>query len=220
MASTSLQVKKRQRWTRRVLCIVLSFVVAWPLLAWVAAKGLIASSEPNHADALVVLAGSSTYVERARWAAQLFHEGRAPKIVFTNDNLISGWSNAEQRNPLFAERAAEEIMRNGVPAQRIEIIPQAVSSTYEEAVRLREYATTHRLRSILVVTSAYHSRRALWTLRRVFGGSGIIIGLDPVPPGQQSPSPATWWWHMLGWQMVPGEYLKMIYYFVQYREGR
>lgn len=134
----------------------------------------------------------------------------------TNDNRQSGWAAAEQRNPFFVELAADELRAQRVPAGSIEIIPQVVSSTYEEAVRLREYALANNLRSLLVVTSAYQSRRALWTLRRVFQGSGVVVGLDATAPGQQTPRPAVWWWHALGWRMVAGEYLKLAYYLVKY----
>jgi len=41
----------------------------------------------------------------------------------------------------------------------------------------------------MIVTSAYHSRRALWTFQRVFSDSGVKLGLDPVPTGQQTPGP-------------------------------
>ncbi|MGB7925865.1 MAG: YdcF family protein [Pyrinomonadaceae bacterium] len=191
-------------------------LAAWLLLSWVAARALIVNSEPAQSDAIAILAGSSTYVERARWAARLFHEGRAPKIILTNDGLRSGWSVAQQRNPFFAERAADELRRMGVPSDRVEIITQPVSSTHEEAVRLREYAVAHNLGSMLVVSNAYQSRRALWTLRRVFEGSNVDVRLDAHPTGEQTPSPATWWWHRLGWQLVPGEYLKMAYYLMHY----
>lgn len=201
-------------WRRARLgaCVLL----AWSLLAWGAAQALIVNAELSHADALVVLAGSSTYIERTERAAQLFQAGRAPVIILTNDNLQGGWSVAEQRNPLFIELAAANLRSQGVPADKIETIPQVVSSTYEEAVRLREYALAHGLRSVLVVTSAYQSRRALWTLRRVFEGSGVEVGLDAIPPGRQTPRAATWWWHALGWRMVPGEYLKLAYYLMNY----
>jgi len=185
-------------------------------LAWIAAEALVVRSELERADALVVLAGSSTYAERARRAAELFSEGRAPVVILTNDNVPSGWSAAQERNPLFVERAADELRRRGVPAEKIEVVPGTVSSTYDEAVHLREYAGRRGLRSIQVVTSAYQSRRALWTLRRVFRGSGVAIGMDPVAPGEQAPRAATWWLYPLGWQMVPGEYVKMIYYWLKY----
>ena len=196
--------------------IVLLLLLAWSILAWVAARALIVRSELPRADALVVLAGSSTYVERTHRAAQLFAAGVAAKIVLTNDNLPSGWSASRERNPLFVELAAEELKRHGVPTEKIEIVPGAVTSTYDEMTRVREYSVAHSLRSILVVTSAYHSRRAWWTLRHVFRGSNVTIGLETAAPGQQSPRPATWWWHRIGWQMVPLEYVKMVYYWMRY----
>lgn len=202
---------RKRIWQRSRVALPM-LLIAWPLLGWIAAKGLIVNAELPQADAIAVLAGSSTYLERTHRAAQLFHEGRAAKIALTNDNLHSGWSAEQQRNPLFVEQAFDELTNQGVPAGRIEIVPGAVTSTYDEALRLRQYALARSVRSLLVVTSAYQSRRALWTLRRVFERSDIAIGLDSVEPGEQSPTPATWWLHRLGWKLVPGEYLKIIYY--------
>jgi len=197
-------------------CIALLTLVTANLIAWIAAKALIVRSDLARADAIVVLAGSATYLERTDWASRLYKEGRAPFIILTNDNVQGGWSVAKQRNPMFVELAAEELRRQGVPAEKIKTISEAVSSTYEEALRLREYAINHDLRSILIVTSSYHSRRARWTLRRVFEGSGIAIGLDAPGPGVQTPAPATWWWHESGWQIIPSEYVKIIYYWMKY----
>ncbi|HEV7377373.1 MAG TPA: YdcF family protein [Pyrinomonadaceae bacterium] len=202
---------------RRIGIWVLIFLLAWSGLAWVAAKALIVESELPQADALVVLSGSSNYRERTRAAAELFMAGRAPKIILTNDNEQGGWSSAEQRNPLFEELEFAELVRAGVPAEKIERLTQTVTSTYDEAVLVREYASTQGLRSIIVVTSPYHSRRALWTWRRVFQESGIEIGLSAAPTGEQSPSPFSWWWHPRGWSMVAGEYPKLIYYWLHYR---
>jgi uncharacterized SAM-binding protein YcdF (DUF218 family) len=186
------------------------------LIAWVAAGALIVKSDLAHADALVVLGGSSTYIERTRHAAQLQREGRAPLIILTNDNQISGWSPEEERNPLFVERAVDELRRLGVPRENIEILPGFVTNTHDEVVLIHQYARERKLQSILVVTSAYQTRRARWTLRRVFGGSGIEFGIYGVEPGVQSPGRASWWLSRLGWQMVPGEYLKLVYYRLKY----
>lgn len=203
----------RWRWPLRLGILV---IVVWPILAWGAAQLLIVDAKLDRADVIVVLSGSAAYVERTQLAAQLFREGRAPKIILTNDSGYGGWSNAHWRNLLFVERAREELKRLGVPAERIEIMPQTVSSTYEEALLVREYAGAHGLRSILVVTSAYHSRRSLRTFRHVFKGSDTEIGVAAVVPGQQSPPPASWWLRPRGWQMVAGEYLKLIYYRIEY----
>ena len=188
----------------------------WSLLAWAAARALIVEAAVGRADAVVVLAGSSTYQERARHAARLYAEGRAPLVVLTDDRQRGGWSAAEQRNPLFVERAAEELRRGGVPAGRIETLAPPASSTYEEAQRVREFAAARGLRSLLLVPAAYQSRRALWTFTRVFRGSGVRLGLDAPPPGEQTPRPALWWLDPLGWRFVPGEFAKLAYYALRY----
>lgn len=189
-------------------------LVAWAVLSWAAARALVVREAPARADAVAVLGGSSTYVERARLAARLFAEGRAPKLLLTDDGQRGGWSVAEQRNPPFVELATQELRREGVPAESIEVIGQA-SDTFEEAALLRRYAEDKSLRSLVAVTSGYHSRRALWTLRRAFKDSGVEVGVEPVEPGEQTPRAAVWWLYPLGWKLVAGEYLKMGYYLVR-----
>jgi uncharacterized SAM-binding protein YcdF (DUF218 family) len=186
------------------------------LLAWGAAKLLIVKSELPVADAIVVLSGSSTYLERADWAARLYREGRAPVVILTDDKLISGWNRAEERNPYFYELAAKELQNRGVPAEKIRIVSQPALGTYYESLNVREYATSHRLKRLLVVTSAYHSRRALWSMRRACEGTGMEIGVDGPSPGWQTPSAWTWWMHRWGWKVVAGEYVKLIYYWMRY----
>ena len=201
---------------RRLLLLVVLSAVLWPLIAWVCAQSLVVKSDLPSSDAIVILSGSSTYVERTAWAAGLFREGRAPIIILTNDGLIGGWNKAEQRNPYFYELAAKELEQQGVPADKIQFATEPALGTYEESLGVREYATAHKLKHLLVVTSAYHSRRALWSMRRACEGSGIEVGIDSPPPGLQTPTPGTWWLHRKGWRVVAGEYVKMIYYWMKY----
>lgn len=208
---------KRISSLKRWACIGILVLAAWELLAWTGAKLLVVQSEPSRAEALVVLSGAADHSERAQWAAGLLKQGRAPRVILTNDNIRSGWSQAEERNPLFVERAVSELERAGVPADRISVLPQTVDGTYAEAALLREYAEANEIRSLLIVTSGYHSRRALWTFRRVFEGSQVTIGLDAVPAGHQTPAPLTWWLSPNGWRMVAGEYMKLVYYRLRYR---
>jgi uncharacterized SAM-binding protein YcdF (DUF218 family) len=211
------QAKGRAKRLRRVfLIVVLCMVVLWPILTWAGANLLIVKSEIASADAIVVLSGSSTYLERADWAAKLYREGRAPVIVLTNDSLISGWDKVEERNPFFYELAAKELVKRSVPESKIQVVSNIALGTYEESLGLRDFATAHNLKRLLVVTSAYHSRRALWSMRHACEGSGIEIGIDSPPPGWQTPSPSTWWWHRWGWKVVAGEYGKLIYYRMRY----
>lgn len=204
--------RKAVRWAAYLVVAL----AAWSLLAWIAAASLVTSAELERADALVVFSGSAAYRERTRRAAELFHAGRSSLILLTNDNLQSGWSQREERNPLFVERARDELLASGVPAEKIVVLPEAVASTYEEARLVRDYARANELHSILFVTSAYHSRRALWTVRRAFAGSDVTVGLDAVPAGLETPRPLTWWLHARGWTMVAEEYPKLLYYRLWY----
>jgi uncharacterized SAM-binding protein YcdF (DUF218 family) len=200
---------------RRLLGIIVGVIALW-LIAWEGARLLIVTVPLPHADVIVILAGSAVFKERTQLAAGLFRQGRASKIIVTNDNHQGGWSTDEQRNIPYQELAARYLRRQGVPDEAIETLPEPVESTWEEAQLLRRYAETRGLHSILIVTSAYHSRRALWTFKRAFASSTIILGLEVVAPGQQVPGPATWWLNYRGWHLVAGEYVKMIYYRLAY----
>ena len=206
------EVRAWQGRIQRRLLVGLSLLVVWSLVAYTGARWLVVEAPLAHADAIVVLSGSSTYLERTQKAAALFKEGRSPKIILTNDNQQGGWSSMEQRNPFFYERATNELTRAGVPQSAIEVIPEPVHSTRDEAARLRSYSDTKGLHSLIVVTSAYHSRRALRTFRTVFATSRVAIGIEHPPTGLQTPRAAIWWLYPRGWLMVPNEYLKMVYY--------
>jgi uncharacterized SAM-binding protein YcdF (DUF218 family) len=199
-----------------LLKVLVVCILIWPFAAWAGAKLLITEAPLDHADVIVVLSGSANYRERGQEAARLLLEGRSQRILITNDNQTGPWSSTDQRNLFFYERSLMVIKRAGVPDDRVEVLLQPVTSTYEEAELVRHYAEEHRLRSVLIVTSAYHSRRALWVFSRVFRQTGIQVGLMSVKPGDQSPRPATWWFSLRGWKLVPTEYIKMIYYVIKY----
>ena len=196
----------------RVAFVALILIALWPVAAWAAARLLIVYEPIEQPSVIVVLSGSATFRERAQHAAALYQKGRAQKIILTNDNLKSSWSAAAQRNPYYHELAKEELRRAGVPEQDVEVIMIPIVSTYDEALKLRGYCEKHDVASIVVVTSSYHSRRALWTFRRVFRETNKRVGIDPVATGIETPSPATWWLHKFGWAMVASEYLKIVGY--------
>lgn len=201
---------------RRIIKLLVLFLVGWVIVAWIAARALLVKADLPSADALVVLSGSSSYLERTHKAAELYRQGRAPLVLLTNDHTRGGWSSALQTNPYFVDRAAEELTNHGVPAERIRIVPGVATSTHSETVIVKDFAAEQGLRSVLIVTSAYHSRRALRTFRTTFEGTNVAIGLEPAAIGPQTPAAATWWLRPSGWRDVAGEYVKLIYYWVVY----
>ena len=208
------ETKRGTKIWRRLSVAICLFVALW-LIAWAAAKLLIVSEPLERAEAVVVLSGSKTLMERVTLAAQLLKEGRAKKVILTNDNLRGGWISAEQRNPFFYEGAIKELRRLGVPDEAIVVIPTPVTGTQDEALVVREYLQPP-VGTLIVVTSAYHSRRALRSFKKVFAGTRTAVGIAPVKPGIQTPPASTWWLHRRGWEMVPVEYAKLAYYVVRY----
>lgn len=190
--------------------------LAWILFAWFLAENLIVEKPLEKADAIVILSGSSVYLERAQKAAQIYRQGIAPKILLSDDGEHSGWSRSERRNPKFVELTRNNLIAEGVPAEKIEIFPGQVSGTIDEAEALRTKIEQAELQSVLLVTSAYHTRRALWTFTNVLHDERVQIGIVAPPTGEQTPMPFVWWLSEKGWRLVAGEYVKMVYYRLNY----
>ena len=199
----------RKLWSRSAICLFF-FVTLW-FLSWIAAQLLIVRIPQGHSDVIVILSGSSTIQERVEHAAELFNSQSAKRIILTNDNEQGGWSTTEQRNPFFYEYARAELIGLGVPRDRIEVLYTPISSTWEEAQVVRSYVVSNDLHNVLIVTSSYHSRRALATFRALFP-QNVSVGMDPVKTGIQTPSPTMWCFQPYGWQIVVAEYVKLIYY--------
>ena len=200
---------------RQLVRLAVGLAIAWSV-AWSGARFLIVRVPAEHADAIVVLSGSATMRERISLAAQLYREGKSSRIILTNDNLLGGWSNTYQRNLLSFERASILLKEAGIAEGAIIVIPQSVSSTYDEAVVVRKFSEENQLRTLLLITSGYHSRRTFSTFTREFGGSPIKLSIEPVPPGLQTPKPSVWWLYPRGWIMVPLEYVKLVTYWFRY----
>lgn len=151
-------------------------------------------------------------------AAHVYKMGVAPKILLTNDGGRAGWSREEQGNLPYVELARQQLLAQGVPYQAIEILASEVSGTVMEAELLGKHVAERRWKSLLIVTSAYHTRRALRAFQKAFAknGADAEIGIVSPSPGQQTPTPLLWWLTWKGWRDVAGEYVKSVFYYVYY----
>ena len=201
--------------------ISVSLVIAlgvWIPLASGLANRLAVEQPLPEADAILVLSGSATYIERTQKAAELYQQGIAPRILLTSDGTRAGWSRSEERNPSFVELARASLIERGVDPNAIEILSETATGTIYEARILRKKLDETGWQKVLIVTSAYHTRRALWTFEKVLAESEkkTEIGIVSAPFGQQTPSPNSWWLSPFGWSLVAGEYVKSFYYWVYY----
>lgn len=167
-------------------------------------KGLYIEKTLNRADAIFVLGGSASYVERTRKAAELYKNGIASKVLLTNDGLRGGWNEKEKRNPYYAERARWELLKQGVPDEAVEILPNVVASTRDEAESAAKVVRERNLKSLLLVTSAYHTGRTLWIFERTAQKQNLSVELG-ITSADTEPGET-------GVLTIINEYLKTIYY--------
>lgn len=200
----------------KVGAVIVVALGIWALVAPTLARYLIVEKPLAQADAIIVLSGSAVYKERTREAAQLYNQNVAPVVMITNDGGHAGWSSVEQTNVPFVELEQRELIANGVPAEAIAVLPGIVAGTDDEARAVAGAIGARGLRSLLIVTSAYHTRRALRTFDKLLADKNIELGIVAAPLGEQSPEPNRWWLTARGWPMVAGEYVKSAVYYAYY----
>lgn len=141
-----------------VIIVAVLFVPGSWLLAGLAVHDTLAKS-----DAIVLLAGN--HKERAPAAAMLYRDGYAPLVILTNDGMFSSWSTKYNRNLYQVEWAEEELVKLGVPREKILKLPFYGNATIFDALAVKRYLFKSGLKKIIVVTSDYHTRRARWTFK-------------------------------------------------------
>jgi uncharacterized SAM-binding protein YcdF (DUF218 family) len=163
-------------------------------------KALLVVADPlQPADAIVPLAGG---LERAVYAARLQQQGYAPWFVATD---ISHLVSAE--GLLSTTEISQVALEHGVSRSSIHLTGTPVSSTYEEALAIRELAQTQGWQSLIVVTSPAHTRRSRMIFREVFTDTGISIIIRPVM--DEIDESEEWWQMKQKRKLVLNEYLKL-----------
>jgi len=177
----SLYTTARYRTARIALGIMAAyFLIFHTSFVWFLAEPLRVAGPLMQADAIVVFAGGvgesgkagGGYQERVKEAVDLYHDGKAPWLVFS-----SGYKFAFREAEMMRELAVAQ----GVPASAI-ILETKAANTFENVAFVREILRKQGWQQILLVTSPYHMRRALLTWRKLAPGVQLIPA--PVPQSQ------------------------------------
>jgi uncharacterized SAM-binding protein YcdF (DUF218 family) len=164
---------------------------AAPRLLPAAGRFLVEADPPEPADAIVVLAGS--YPDRILEAVELYRARLAPRILICPEPESAGFRRLAELGvsvprPFDLNRMVAEQL--GVPAAAIEVLEFAGNSTYGEAEAVLQTVLRRGYRSILLVTSKYHTRRAAEIYRFLSGGQVKIIAC----PARDDDFQAERWW--------------------------
>lgn len=200
--------------TQRVLALGLIALGAIVLFG----TGHVLSSEDQlqNADAIYVLGGS--WVERGLEATDLLREGRAPHIVISNAGFDNGLRELERRGVQVTRPgdafAALMTRQLGVPADAVEVLPDDLDNTAQEADAMRGPVATHGWKRLIVITDRASTRRAGFAMRRALGSGVEVImrapRLDPFSPGH-------WWRRRADVRAVIYETPKLLAYWLGLR---
>ncbi|MCP3178126.1 YdcF family protein [Desulfuromonas sp. KJ2020] len=179
-------------------------IVLLPLLE----SYLTVTRPQNKTDALVLMAGSIW--ERLPPLVELYEQGVSDKILLTNDGVLGRYSKEHGRNLYHVEWAEQALLKRGVAAEAIVKLPYSASGTYYDASHAVDYARAEGMKSLVVVTSDYHTRRTLWSFNFHAKNESISIGVYPGPNHKG----AAWNLHRL--KVLLGEFVKLVYYQVRY----
>lgn len=179
-----------------------------PLLA----EWLVVQDPVTRADGIFILSGNVVW--RAPLAAKLYREGRAPRLLVTGGYYSDYFLVLTGEQLTDAEVVARVLARLGVPRPAMTLV-KGGTSTYEEALILRRQVEALGLRSVIVVTSNLHSRRARWVFRKVLDGRPVALTF--VEADHAVFTPRDWWRHEEGLITVSNEYIKLLYYLLKYR---
>lgn len=198
----------RRRRSRTIASLgLLVFVAVVATLRWGGDLLVSSDSLPAHADAIVVLTGS-TYGEQARReeAVRLLREERADRLVLSAPQImyLGEWI------PDLMRRYVERFY--GVEqARRVVLCPQKADSTREEAEALRPCLERRGWRTVVVVTSNYHTRRASHIWRKVCKAADppFRISVHGVPDGDFESR--GWWRRRRYAKTFLGETIKLVW---------
>jgi uncharacterized SAM-binding protein YcdF (DUF218 family) len=120
----------------------------------------------------------------------------------------------EELLPPEDELAREVLVRRGVPREAILVIGQSCAHTEAEAQALGVWLEKTPDARVTIVTDGYHTRRARWIFRSVFGDSAENVSFVSAPwdwfPEDR------WWQSEAGLAVIVGEYAKLLFYGLYY----
>ena len=185
-----------------------------PILTYIG-NYLIVKQPLENADLIVCMA--SEPVARGLAAAEFYKNGLAPRVFIMRKELPDGYEDLKERKIHYPETRDLLIMMLeglGVPRSACLTSDHFVGSTFEEGKMVRDYVREQGYRSLIIVTSPYHTRRTWLTFKKLFEKDGVKVIMMP---SHYSGFRADDWWKTNKYiKELIIEYQKLIYYTLKY----
>lgn len=198
---------KRCLFTAFYTALILVFLLVSTAESWLPAIGrwFFVQTKIAKADIIVVLAGGGP--ERLCHGMELFKRGLAPELWYTGDKPL------ETRSDFMdSEQALNFALRSGVPKEKIKLLPS--TSTFEDGKSIAALVKEKKIKSVIIVTSWYHTRRTANVITHFIADTNISVYISS---STNLPfSPDNWWRDEEGLVAVNNEMIKTALYWRRY----
>jgi uncharacterized SAM-binding protein YcdF (DUF218 family) len=186
------------------------YLLRTPLLCFAGTWLDVGERPTGHSDYVLVLNGDAN--TRPFAAAALVKAGLTGKVILTTCVV---YPDEEDGLVLPTHEATRRVLlKRGVRAEDIVLLDRQVDSTFDEARALADFLQTRPDTRVIVVTNAFHTRRARWIFANILGPRAaqltfVSAPLEDLPLDR-------WWTTWVGIETVPAEHLRMAYYLFRY----
>lgn len=174
-----------------------------PFLLTNAAKYLIVEDKLEKADLIIVL-GGDTNGERVDQGVALYKKGYAGRMLMSGGPLY--------RDLTYAQLMKKQAVKMGIPSAAI-LTQDESRSTKEDAKYSFGLFKKYKIKSIILVTSPTHSRRAGSSFRKLLAQEKIKVIIYPAQKSEFKL--ARWWTRHEDTGAVVWEYVAMVLYFLK-----
>ena len=167
---------------------------------------LIVNDELHKADAIVVFSGDNG--PRTEKGVELLKEGLGDYLILSGGRVYD--------DVTMAELMKNHAVKLGVKEDRI-LIDDKASTTHENAEFTKDIIEENKFKSIIVVTSEYHSRRSKLAMKKVLENTLVDGEKIEVMVAHSTEEKFTtkWWTSGNSILIVISEYLKLIGYWLK-----
>lgn len=179
-----------------------------------AAKFLMVRDNIEKADAVVVLSGDWNF-KREEGAVELYKEGLVGRIirVLEKENIAFDiMKRLLGTDVTQKELYARYFESKGINGNAVILREGIATSTFDELGAAKDVVLKNHFKSVILLTSDYHMRRALMTAKWVFGSDDIKIYNATIYTKGFNPN--DWWLHERSIKEVIFEYLNTGFYLV------
>jgi uncharacterized SAM-binding protein YcdF (DUF218 family) len=188
-----------RRWAAFLGVVVLLIAVLAVVGLGLVGFYLSPQSDLVKADVAVAISGGET-AARTEEAVRLYKDGWANKLIFSGAAL-------DPDSPSNARIMAMAAEKEGVPLSDI-YMDETSTNTRENAANVSKIISSEGYKSMILVTSPYHQRRAYITFHRALGDG---VQINNHSSYDQSWRRSAWWATSYSRSLTLSEFQKVVY---------